>query len=191
MTTDISPNDVTAFWLSAGPEKWYKNDDALDAQIRERFLAPWRAARDGHLSDWGRNPNDALAFVILTDQFPRNMFRDDARAFATDEMARKMACYMINHGWDLKIAEPERQFVYLPFMHSERLTDQDHSVRLIKERMTTGNNLLHARAHRDVIRRFSRFPYRNAALGRTTTRAEQSFLDEGGYGAVVRALEAA
>lgn len=189
--TGVAPNDVIQFWLGAGEEKWYKKDEAFDAQIRDRFEAVWKEAHAGRLQGWGTNPPDALALIILTDQFPRNMYRDDARAFATDDQAKEMACYMINHGWDKKIAEPERQFVYMPFMHSERLTDQDHSVRLMKERMTTGNNLLHARAHREVIRKFSRFPYRNDALGRTSTEAEKTFMDNGGYGEVVRVLEAA
>lgn len=181
---------VTQFWRKAGPEKWYKNDPGFDQEIRDRFETLWQAARDGRLSDWCVSAEGALALIILTDQFPRNMFRDDARAFATDALAKKVACYALDRRWDLRIAEPERQFMYMPFMHSEQLTDQDHCVRLMAERMETGNNLLHARAHREIIRRFHRFPYRNAALGRVTSAAERAFMEDGGYGGIVSALEA-
>ncbi len=171
---------VAAFWQEAGPEAWYKQDDAFDQAIRDRFLPSWDAAHAGKLSSWACGPEGALGFIILTDQFPRNMFRNDPRAFATDALAKKAACYAIDRDWDKKTPEPERQFFYMPFMHSERLTDQDHCVRLIAERMTTGNNLLHARAHREIIRQFNRFTYRNAAIGRTNTAAEETFLTEGG-----------
>jgi uncharacterized protein (DUF924 family) len=134
-------------------------------------------------------PKGALGLIILTDQFPRNMFRDSPRAFASDARALRIAALAINHAWDLRVAEPMRQFFYLPFMHSEMLTDQDRSVRLFKARMATGDNLLHARAHREVIRRYGRFPYRNAALGRISTPQEDVFLASGGYGAIVQELQ--
>lgn len=193
MTQSQTPTsqDVIAFWIGAGPAAWYKADADFDQQIRDRFGGLWDDAAADKLGDWVTNPQGALALIVLTDQFPRNMFRGDARAFSTDALARKTACYAINRGWDRRIAEPERQFFYMPFMHSERLTDQDHSVRLIKERMDSGNNLLHARAHREIIRTFNRFPYRNQALGRTSSKAEQAFIDQGGYGAIMNALEAA
>jgi len=192
MTDPIAaPGDVVAFWLNAGPEAWYERNAAFDARIRDAFAATWRAARDGKLDLWFSAAERVLAFVILTDQFPRNMFRDDPRAFATDRLAKRAACHALGHGWDRKIAEPERQFLYLPFMHSERLTDQDHCVRLMAERMEGGDNLLHARAHREIIRRFNRFPYRNRALGRASTAAEARFLSEGGYAAVLDRLAAA
>jgi len=184
-----SPDEVLAFWLGAGPEAWYKQDDAFDQQIRDRFGALWQAAMDGKLEDWPTNPQNTLAFIILTDQFPRNMFRGDPRAFASDAIAKKAACLALNRGWDTRIAEPERQFIYMPFMHSERAADQDHCVRLMAERMETGNNLLHARAHREIIRKFNRFPYRNAALGRPTSAAEAEFMSKGGYGAIVAGLQ--
>ena len=120
------------------------------------------------------------------------MYRGTARAFATDKIALAAAKAAIDKGWDMKIDVPARQFFYLPLMHSENLVDQDRSVRLICERMGEGNaNLLHARAHREVIRQFGRFPYRNTALSRKTTSAEQRYLDGGSYGLTVRELEAA
>ena len=144
----------------------------------------------GQYRDWQGHPRKALALAILLDQFPRNMFRDEARAFATDRQARAVACNAIEMGWDRRADEPERQFFYLPFMHSETLSDQEKGVRMIKERMpeTGTQNLLHARAHREVIRRFGRFPYRNAALGRSTSPPEAAFLEAGGYGQVVEEL---
>ena len=121
---------------------------------------------------------------ILTDQFPRNMFRRDPRAFATDALALRLADAAIAAGHDMATPEPARQFFYLPFEHSESLADQDRAIALFAERMP-GENLRHARLHRDAIAAFGRFPWRNAALGRTSTPAEQALLDAGGYGALV------
>ena len=183
--------DVTRFWLEeVGPAGWYAKDDALDAQIRERFQALWEAAEDGEMYDWCDDAGGLLGFLILTDQLPRNMFREDPRAFATDTLARTAAKRAIHRRWDLQIPEPERQFFYLPLMHAENLTDQDRCIRLMTERMpkTGAANIRHAKAHREIIRRFGRFPYRNAALGRMTLPREQAFLDKEGYGAVLNAI---
>jgi uncharacterized protein (DUF924 family) len=142
---------------------------------------------------WLTYPAGTLAYVILTDQFPRNMFRGEARAFATDRAGLRAAKVAIGRGWDMRIDEPARQFFYLPLMHSENLCDQERCVRLICERMPEHGpyNLLHARAHREVIRRFGRFPYRNAVLDRVSTTPERSFEAEGGYGALVREVREA
>lgn len=181
---------VRRFWMDeVGPRGWYRRDDALDARIRDRFGALWQQAVAGDLCHWCSNPHDMLAYLILTDQFPRNMFRGQARAFATDAQARRVAHWGVGHGWDQAIAAPQRQFFFLPFMHSEYIADQDRAVRLFKARMPAAHdNLRHAIAHRQVIRDFGRFPYRNAALGRATTPAEQDFLDQGGYGAALKAV---
>ena len=190
--TVVGPRDVLDFWLDeCSPADWYKADPVLDARITERFGAAWQSATEGALSLWLTYASGTLAYIILTDQFPRNMFRDDARAFSTDHLSRAAAKVAIDKGWDLKIEEPGRQFFYLPLMHSENLCDQDRAVRLIHTRMPEhgAGNVLHARAHRSVIRDFGRFPYRNAALGRRTTAAEQAFLDAGGYGATLRAQQ--
>jgi uncharacterized protein (DUF924 family) len=186
-------DEVLEFWLDeVGPAGWYAVDPDLDARIRDRFLSAWEGAAEGRFALWLTHPTGVLAYVILTDQFPRNMFRGEARAFATDAAALAAAKSAIQRGWDMRIDEPARQFFYLPLMHSENLCDQDRSVRLILERMpeTGAENLKHARAHREVIRRFGRFPYRNLALGRSDTGLERSFLDHGGYGAVVREIDA-
>ncbi len=189
------PDDILRFWIDeVGPAGWYRQDDAVDASCRDLFLADWEAAQEGGHADWLAWPRGMLAYVILLDQFPRNMFRnDDGRAFATDPMARAAAKKAILLGWDEKIGEPERQFFYLALMHSENISDQDQCVRLFLLQMpeTGSGNLLHARAHREVIRRFGRFPHRNAALGRQTTQAEAAFLKAGGYGAIVRQMDQA
>lgn len=181
-----SAESVLEFWVDeVGPEGWYRGDAALDQEIRDRFLDTWRAAKWGDLASWLERPESALALLIVLDQFPRNMFRGSGEAFHSDPRALELAKKMIGMGYDMKITEPERQFFYLPLMHSETLTDQDRCVRLILTRMpvTGALNLKHACAHRDVIRRFGRFPYRNEALGRKSSAAEQDYLAAGGYAA--------
>ncbi len=190
----VTPEEVLAFWLDeCTPADWYKNDPAFDALIRDRFGVAWQEATEGAYGLWLTYPSGVLAYIILTDQFPRNMFRGKREAFATDGIARAAAKMAIDRDWDLKIDEPARQFFYLPLMHSENLSDQDRAVRLIHTRMPEhgAGNRDHACAHRAVIRDFGRFPYRNDALGRKTTPAEQVFLDEGGYGAAYRAQQEA
>lgn len=185
---------VVDYWIDeVGAQSWYAGSEDLDAQIRDRFLPLWQEADAGRLDLWQSMPVGSLAFILLTDQFSRNIFRDDPRAFATDARARKAAGKAIHQGWDLRTPEPQRQFFYLPLMHSENNVDQDRCVRLVLTRMpeTGASNLLHARAHRAVIRQFGRFPHRNDALGRITTDAEAAYMKEGGYGQTVRALEAA
>ncbi|MCB2114920.1 MAG: DUF924 domain-containing protein [Rhodobacteraceae bacterium] len=186
------PESVLAFWLDElGPPGWYAAVDEVDTEIRSRFLPAWEAAREGQREFWCNGPRGTLAYLILTDQFPRNMFRGDARSFATDAQARAAAAAAIVRGWDLKIAEPARQFFYLPYMHSEDLADQDRALTLFQTSMpaTGAANLPHARAHREIIRRFGRFPYRNAALGRKSSGEEQAFLDAGGYGVILNDLK--
>ncbi len=190
----VGPEEVLSFWLDEiGPDGWYIQDDTLDATIRDRFYETWQAACDGRFSLWLTYPSGALAYIILTDQFPRNMFRGSKKAFSSDRAALAAAKCAVDKGWDLKIDEPARQFFYLPMMHSENLCDQERCVRLMCERMPEfgSSNLLHARAHREVIRRFGRFPYRNEALERPTTEHEAAYVSAGGYGSTVRELQAA
>lgn len=189
----VSPQEILEFWLDdVGPQGWYSANDAVDAEIRDRFLSTWEAAREGGLSLWLTYPSGALAYLILTDQFSRNMFRGSGDAFSTDTAALAVAKQAICKGWDLKIDAPARQFFYLPMMHSENLCDQDRCIRLMVERMPQngGSNLLHAQAHREVIREFGRFPYRNDALSRGTTRSEIAYAAKGGYGHTLRKLQA-
>lgn len=188
------PVEVLDYWLGElGPDGWYAAGDELDAEIRDRFADVWQAAADGGLDHWVDGPAGALAFLVVTDQFPRNMWRGTARAFATDAQALAAARRAIAEGWDMAAPEPERQFFYLPLMHSEAMQDQEDCIGLIVERMpeTGASNALHARAHAEIIRRFGRFPYRNAALGRETSAEEAAFLEGGGYAAVVETLKSA
>ncbi|OWU83890.1 membrane protein [Oceanicola sp. 22II-s10i] len=189
----VNPEEILAYWLDeVGPKGWYQPWDGLDDEIREKFGPAWQAAVDGSYGLWLTYPSGALAYIILMDQFPRNMFRGEGKAFATDRFALAAAKIAIENKWDLKIDAPARQFFYLPLMHSENLSDQDRCVRLMKERMPeSSDNLFHAKAHREVIRKFGRFPYRNEALNRSTTALEGAYLEQGGYGHTVRALQAA
>jgi len=189
----VTPEEVLAYWLDeVGPEGWYQPPEGLDDEIREKYEAAWTAACNGAYGLWLTYPSGALAYIILMDQFPRNMFRGSGRAFASDRAALSAAKVAVDRKWDMRIDPPARQFFYLPMMHSECLSDQERCVRLIKERMPEGGpNLLHAKAHREVIRQFGRFPYRNEALNRTTSAPEGDYLERGGYGSTVRSLQAA
>ncbi|MFT5629495.1 MAG: hypothetical protein ACI82I_000514 [Gammaproteobacteria bacterium] len=187
-------DEILAFWLDElGSDGWYRADKAVDDDIRDRFEFTWERSQVGACGLWLTDPAGALAYIIMTDQFSRNMYRDDARAFASDKAARAAAKVAIDREWDRAISEPARMFFYMPLMHSENLIDQDRAVRLIHSRLpdTGSGTLEHARVHRAIIRKFGRFPYRNAALGRAMTPAEQTFLDDGGYGAAFRAHMAA
>lgn len=187
-----SPNDVLDFWLNqVGPDRWYAPDPKLDHLIREKFLSTWEQANSGSLTtEWAMRPESTLALLIVLDQFPRNMFRGTGKAFSTDSKARMVAKKAIERKWDLRIAEPERQFFYLPLMHSECISDQERCVRLMLTRMPDSGEeyLIHAKAHREVIRWFGRFPFRNEALDRSYTAPEIEFIKEGGYSVAFRAV---
>ena len=187
-----NPEEILAFWLDeVGPSGWYEGGDELDKKVQDRFLDDYNRMVGGSLSLWLTYATGTLAYIVLADQFSRNMFRDTPKAFATDKIAKAAAKAAINKGWDLRIDGTARQFFYMPLVHSECLEDQDRAVRLFMTRMpeTGAHNLLHAKAHREIIRKFGRFPTRNAALSRDTSQSEAEFLDEGGYSAMVRSLE--
>ena len=175
-----SATEVVTFWQAAGPDRWFTKDDAFDKEIREQFFDTYEAAAAGKLSDWEQSAQGALALLILLDQFPRNMFRADARAFATDPLARAITAGAIVRGFDSQLPKELRGFFYLPFEHSEDLADQERCIALNKA-IGDAENLKWAEIHANIIRRFGRFPHRNAALGRTTTPEEQAFLDGGGF----------
>ena len=179
-SADLSPGDVLAFWLAAGPDRWFREDEAFDAEIRARFQGIYDDAAAGRLSSWENTQDGALAAVIILDQLPRNMFRGSARAYATDSMARAVAQRAIARGFDQRIAMPARVFFYLPFEHSEDPVDQEYCLTLLQ---ATGDADLveWGELHADIIRRFGRFPHRNAVLGRVTTPEEQTFFDNGGF----------
>lgn len=184
-----SPIEVLDFWLGQiGPEGWYAGTAEIDALCQD-FLPVWQAAQSGGLDHWVEGTIGTLAYLILTDQLPRNLFRGQSDSFATDPQARAAARRALAEGWDMNAPEPDRQFFYMPFEHSEDLQDQDLAVSLMETRLASDPEMaLHARAHRAIIARFGRFPSRNAALGRTNTPDEAAFLAEGGYAAMVAAL---
>ncbi|MCA6124447.1 DUF924 domain-containing protein [Bradyrhizobium sp. WSM 1704] len=177
-----TPADILAFWRGIGRDGWYKRDPAVDAEIRDRFLATWQQAAAGELASWETSDEGALALTIVLDQFPRNMFRDDARTFSSDALAREVAGRAIDRGVDVRIDPHLREFLYLPFEHSEHLADQQRCVALFRQ-YGGGHpdNLKYAEDHAEIIRRFGRFPHRNRILGRETTADEQAFLDGGGF----------
>ena len=149
-----TPGEVVAFWTEAGPDRWFKKDDAFDAAVRDRFLA--------------------------TYQFPRNMFRGSARTYAADPLALTVAGRALSRGDDRTVDPALRTFFYLPFMHSEALADQEQCVALYRA-LGDAESLRYAEDHADIVRRFGRFPHRNDVLGRATTPEEQAFLDAGGF----------
>ena len=181
MTGHVSPAEIVSFWSEAGPDKWFEQDEGFDQAIRLKFLPTYEAAANGELAAWEESIEGALALVLLLDQFPRNMFRADARAFATDALALAVADRALARGFDQVTELALRPFFYLPFMHSEALIDQDRSVRLY-EALGVNEELRYATEHRDVVLRFGRFPHRNRALGRYATPAEQAFLEADGFG---------
>lgn len=174
------PNDILGFWREAGPPKWFKKVTAFDEAIRLKFEPTHHRAARGEYDAWAESAEGALALLILLDQFPRNLYRGSAHSFATDGKARAIARAAVERGFDRQVAPEVRNFFYLPFEHSEDLADQEFGVALCAE-AGEPENLKWASLHRDIIARFGRFPHRNAALGRTTTAAEQEFLDEGGF----------
>ncbi len=175
-----SAAEVLAYWRALGPDRWFTADAAVDADIRARFMPLYTAAVAGALGWWEEAAASALAQIITLDQFPRNMFRGSAQAFAADPLARAAADRAIDCGFDRAVDTAERPFFYLPYMHSEALADQERCCALCRA-AGDENTLRYAELHADIIRRFGRFPHRNAVLGRITTPEEQAFLDGGGF----------
>ena len=172
--------EVLSFWRHAGYERWYGKDDAFDNVLRTRFQGTWEAARGGKLASWQTTDEGALALVIVLDQFPRNMFRGDPKMFSTDAMALEVAKSAIAQGRDKRLDNVLRGFFYLPFEHSEKMDDQTRCIELYRA-ADDADGLKWAELHADIIRKFGRFPHRNATLGRTTTPDEKAFLDAGGF----------
>jgi uncharacterized protein (DUF924 family) len=170
---------VITFWKDAGPALWFAKDSGFDQRFREKFLLDHEAAARGELSHWQSTPEGSLALIILLDQFPRNAFRGTARMYATDASARRIADTAFAAGYDRKFATELQKFFVLPFAHSEDLADQERAVALA--RRIGADDLAHAEHHRDIVRRFGRFPHRNQILGRPSTKEEQEYLANGGY----------
>ena len=162
---------------------WFVKDPVFDEEIRSRFLGTWESAAEGTFQSWLQNPLECLALVILLDQFPRNLFRGDPRAFATDEAALAAAQHGVLQGFDRALPPVARTFLYLPFEHSEQLHDQRRSIELFESMEVIpemSETIRYAQRHYEIIARFGRFPHRNAALGRQSTFEEEAFLNTPG-----------
>jgi uncharacterized protein (DUF924 family) len=179
-------DEILAFWFGDGSDpayesRWFAQDAAFDQACRAGFVADHELAASGDLDSWKNEPPRALALILLLDQFPRNIFRGTPRAFATDPKALATAKETIAHGFDLALPPVRRSFVYLPFEHSESLDEQKESVRLFRklaaEHPAMAEYVEYAEGHMEVIRRFGRFPQRNAVLGRTSTPEELDFIE--------------
>ena len=184
--------DVLDFWFAeASAAHWFAADTGFDAQIRERFGEAAKAAADGRLGDWAATPPGWLALLILLDQFPRNLYRNDPRAWAADASAQRVALSGLARGDDRQLPAVQRVFAYLPLEHAEDIALQQRSVALFEalladvapeQRRPFENYLDYARRHREVIARFGRFPHRNATLGRASTPQETLYLAQPGAG---------
>ena len=184
-----TPTDVLAFWFgeSAGPSRpeWFRKDAAFDEAIRSRFGALHEAAARRELESWRARPESMLALIVVLDQFSRNLFRGDARAFAQDGYARECANEALARGDEAALAPVHRQFLYLPLEHSENLADQERCVELMRTLEAfpeTKGLTVWAEKHRVIVARFGRFPHRNATLGRSSTPEEVEFLKTPGSG---------
>ena len=178
-----SARDVVAFWRDAGPAKWFTKDAGFDAEITAQFEPAHYVAARGELAHWTATSEGAFALLLLLDQFPRNIWRGSAHAFATDPLARAIARTALDAGHDAACDPALRLFFYLPFEHSEALADQDLSVTLCQALdAASGTDWIKwAAMHRDIIIRLGRFPHRNAMLGRESTAEELDFLAGGGF----------
>jgi len=170
---------VVAFWKQAGPKKWFAKDDAFDNEFRRRFLDLHYAAARRELEAWSQDASSCLALILLLDQLPRNAFRGTGHMFATDPLARHYARAFIQADYMPHVDEALRVFACVPFIHSEDLADQEYALQLYRDHAE--HSIAWAIDHHDIIRRFGRFPHRNACLARQTTPEEQRFLDEGGF----------
>ena len=174
------PADIVAFWIKAGPDKWFAKDAAFDAAFIEGFQEAHFAAARRDLDHWAATPEGALALILLLDQLPRNAFRDTAHMFATDSLALMFAKAAIARGHDRHVAADLRPFILMPLMHSESLADQERLLTLLNPEEAP-DTFKFAVIHRDIIARFGRYPHRNASLGRETTEDEAIFLKSGGF----------
>lgn len=173
----MTPTDILTFWYSAPmPDHWFASTPAIDADIRTRYEALWQQAAANRLDDWMQTAEGCLALCIVLDQFPLNMFRGDVQSFATEQQAVAVTKHAVAQGLDQQLPPHQRAFLYMPLMHSENLADQDESVRLFEAGGLDSNSRF-ARHHREIVRRFGRFPHRNATLGRESTAEEVAYLN--------------
>jgi uncharacterized protein (DUF924 family) len=182
-------HEVLTFWFGEGAEygrrhkRWFEKDERFDRVVRDRFARLHAEMREGAHRDWLEDARACLARIIVLDQFSRHIYRGSAQAFSTDPLALEAARHLVERGWDKTLLPVERMFAYLPFEHSEALEDQERSCELCEALNgfpEVADTHSYALAHRDIIRRFGRFPHRNAALGRASTPEEVEFLKQPG-----------
>jgi len=176
------PRDEKSYFDEWHP-RWFAHDPQFDQVVRDHFLADYQLAAEQKLTDWQNQPRSGLALVLLLDQIPRNIFRGDKRAFATDALARETTVHLMSQGFDRQLLPVERFFLYLPFMHSEQLSDQQRSVALYQQLAQKTSYLdvvSFATQHLEIIQRFGRFPHRNFPLNRPSTAEEETFLRQPG-----------
>lgn len=177
---DTESGRVVDFWREAGAQgQWFAKDPAFDRRFREGFLELHLAAARREFDAWAADAQAALALLVLLDQYPRNAFRATPHMYSTDSLARRFARQALALGHVDRVEAELRLFFCLPFAHSEDLADQDLSVDLNTRLGSEARR--HAEGHREIVRRFGRFPHRNALLGRESTAAEQAFLRDGGF----------
>ena len=175
----MTPQYLNEFWFDQQHEKlWFRSTPEFDQQVREIFADAWHLAQAGQLAHWEQTAEGALALVILLDQIPLNMYRGQPESFATEAQSLEVAGRAIARRLDHSLPDKGKAFMYMPFMHSENLADQDRSVELY-EAAGLDANIRFARHHRDIVRRFGRFPHRNAILGRPSTPEETAWLNSG------------
>ncbi len=176
-TIQLLPTDIIEFWYSDNMRKsWFNSTPVLDFAIREKFEVVWGLALTGHFDDWRSSPEGCLALTILFDQLPLNMFRHQVKSFQTEQQAVAITKHAVKEGFDQQLDSEKRVFLYMPLMHSENNADQAQSVQLF-ETLAIEGNLRFAKHHRDIIKKFGRFPHRNAILGRESTAEEVEYLN--------------
>jgi uncharacterized protein (DUF924 family) len=180
MSKSTTSDDVLEFWfLERVKPLWFKKSDEFDREIKQRFFDTYQLAKTGELTSWRDRSLALLSLIIILDQFPRNMFRNTAQAFATDAQAVDLTKYALSNNYAQDLAKEQQTFLYMPLMHSENKADQALSVELFRA-LGKEDNLNFAIRHQDVVNRFGRFPHRNQILGRESTQAEQEFLTQPG-----------
>jgi len=172
----MKPEVVIDFWFSEQmKQRWFSSTPALDKEILDAFEKVWEQAARGELDDWQHHPDGCLALVILLDQLPLNMFRGQPKSFSTEQKAVEIASHAVEKGFDQKIEKQKRAFLYMPFMHSEDMQQQNRSVALYRENHLDGN-IRFAEHHREIVKKFGRFPHRNAILNRDSSKEEVAYL---------------
>ena len=176
MTSSFNYQDIIRFWFSERVAKlWFNSTEEFDNELRQKYETVYNDAVVGKYDGWMQSPEGALALIILFDQLPLNIYRGNKQSFATESRARDVARYALSHSFDRSLTDSQKAFMYMPFMHSENMEDQDLSIELF-EGADLKNNIKFAHHHRSIIERFGRFPHRNRILDRESTDAELEYL---------------